>query len=445
MNSNQIKLREAALSLFAGVFQTINAEIVVKKRVRLLESQLHIYLEAIDLKDFSEIYVISFGKAAIPMAIGLDKVLGNRITQGLISAPKKSSRLSTKWKIFIGGHPVPNRASLKAAKSTIEILKKANNPHSLVIFLISGGGSAMLELPKNEKISLKDLQEVNQLLVNCGATINEINSFRKAISQIKGGGLSRICPLARKVSLIISDTNVGDLKSVASGPTIENENTENLLIEAVEIAEKYKFKNQLPKSIAEFLEHLQDENINKTTISNNSIHTLLDNRVAVSKIAESAEKIGFKTEIDVDLIENQIKEGSRELIKRLMELKNKNKGIPVAFISGGEFVCPVRGKGIGGRNLETVLRCLLEIQKQTVEDLEFAILCGGTDGIDGNSGVAGAVADKTTLKRAKSLGLDPEEFLANSDAYNFFRDLGDVIFTGTTGTNVRDVRIILAR
>mgnify|MGYP001612131895 FL=1 len=166
MSSNRINLREVALSLFAGVFQTIDAETAVQNAVKLQKSQLHILEETIDLSDFSEICVVSFGKAAIPMAIGLDKILAGRITQGLVSAPKRNSRLSSNWKVFVGGHPVPNKSSLKAAKSTIELLEKANNPQSLVIFLISGGGSAMLELPKDEKISLKDLQKTNQILVN---------------------------------------------------------------------------------------------------------------------------------------------------------------------------------------------------------------------------------------------------------------------------------------
>lgn len=445
MSSNRINLREVALSLFAGVFQTIDAETAVQNAVKLQKSQLHILEETIDLSDFSEICVVSFGKAAIPMAIGLDKILAGRITQGLVSAPKRNSRLSSNWKVFVGGHPVPNKSSLKAAKSTIELLEKANNPQSLVIFLISGGGSAMLELPKDEKISLKDLQKTNQILVNCGATINEINRFRRAISRIKGGGLSRVCPLARRVSLVISDTNAGDVKSVASGPTIEDLVSKNLVKEAIEIAEKYKFKNLQPKSVIEFLESNRDEKIEKTTTSNHSIYTLLDNQIAVESIAESAEKSGFITEIADELIENPIEEGCLKLVERLLDLRNKNKGKSVAIISGGEFVCPVRGSGIGGRNLETVLRCLLEVEKQTTEKLEFAILSGGTDGIDGNSPATGSVVDETTLKRAKELGFNPEEFLSNSDSYNFFRELGDMIVTGTTGTNVRDVRILLAR
>lgn len=443
MNPNNINLRNAALTMFSRVFKTIDAEIAVQNAVKLNNTSLEIFGDVYALNDFEELNVVAFGKAAITMSIGLEKVLGNKINRGLISAPKKSSSLKGNWKIFIGGHPIPNRSSLLAAKSTIELLKKANHPKSLVIFLISGGGSAMLELPKDENISLKDLRKTNQILVNCGAAIEEINKFRRAISKVKGGGLIRICPLATKVSLIISDTNRGDLKSVASGPTIVDPDSKKLIEDSLFTADKYNFRKQLPDSIIRFLEENRSER--KVTIFNNSIYTLLENRTAVNKIAELAQMFGFVTETADELIENPIKEGCQKLIQRLLKLRNENKGNVVALISGGEFVCPVRGAGIGGRNLETVLRSLLEIESKLEKKLEYAILSGGTDGIDGNSLVTGAIADNTSLKRAKKLGLNAEKYLANSDSYNFFSDLGDVIITGQTGTNVRDVRILLAR
>lgn len=436
---NKINLRSLALDLFAGVFLTINAEKSVKENVKVDNSTLYICNESFSLFDFTEIYVVALGKAAIPMRIGLNSILGNKITKGIVSAPKKTTKLPSNWQGFKGGHPVPNRSSLKAARAAIELLKKANHQKALVIFLISGGGSAMLELPKDEKISLKDLQKTNQILVNCGAKINEINILRRAISQIKGGGLSQIAPNARQVSLIISDTNKGDEKNVASGPTFLINNSTK---EALAIAEKYQIKDLIPKSVAEFLGKGIENELNFPII-NHTFHTLLDNQTAVESVAEMLGKSNFIAEIVEDLVENPIEEGCRELVKRVLELKSKHKNKPVALISGGEFVCPVHGKGIGGRNLETTLRCLLEFEKQNLENYDFALLSGGTDGIDGNSPVAGAIADQTTLERAEKQKLNPNQFLENSDSYNFFNQLGDVIVTGATGTNVRDVRILL--
>lgn len=443
---DKINLRETALQLFKGVFQTIDAEIAVCNSLRLEKSTLYICNEPFELSEINEIYVVALGKAAMPMAFGLNEIISEKITAGIVSAPKSENKLPSNWQVFFGGHPVPNQESLAAAEASIELLKRANHPQSLVIFLISGGGSAMLELPKVENISLEDLQRTNKILVSCGATINEINKFRRTISQIKGGGLSRIAPFARQVSLIISDTNRGDLASVASGPTIQPLNLDNSVTEVIGIVEKYQLNNLLPKSIINFLHKVKTYNSQSSeTDLNHSIYTLLDNQTAVDSIAQTAKSFGFFTEIADDLVETEIAEGCRELVKRLLRLREKNRGKDVAIISGGEFVCPVRGSGIGGRNLETTLRCLLEIEKQNDEKFDFAILSGGTDGIDGNSPVAGAVADQTSLERAKALGLNPNRFLENSDSYNFFLPLGDVIETGATGTNVRDVRILLAK
>ena len=183
----------------------------------------------------------------------------------------------------------------------------------------------------------------------------------------------------------------------------------------------------------------------QTYQTKHSIFTLLDNQTAIETVVESANNLGFKVEIEADLVETPIDKGCRELVSRLLSLwKSANKN-PVALISGGEFACPVRGSGVGGRNSEATLRCLLEIEKLKTEKFDFAILNCGTDGIDGNSSATGAIADSTTLGRAKLMNLDAAEFLQNSDAFTFFASLDDAITTGATGTNVRDIRILLAR
>ena len=336
------------------------------------------------------LYAIAIGKAAASMALGLEDAAGEKLARGVISAPPSSEPLSPKWETFAGGHPLPNEASLKAAQSAFALLDQANGARGVVIFLISGGGSAMIEWPLNPAISLDDLRRVNELLIGCGASINEINAVRRTFSAVKGGGLARRARNASIVTLIVSDTNPGDEASVASGPTLSAD-----LIEA-------------------------------------PYYVLLDNSTALEAAHRKAMELGFKSTIAHDICEQPIQEGCDLLLDRL---SNENVD---CVISGGEFSCPVRGDGRGGRNLETTLRCAMGMKERPA-----TVLSAGTDGIDGNSPAAGAIADETTITRAHDQGLDPAEYLVRSDSYSFFEALGDLIVTGSTGTNVRDLRILI--
>ncbi len=316
------------------------------------------------------------------MALGVEDALGDLVVRGVVSAPASSARLSQQWEIFAGGHPLPNEASLEAAQAAFNLLDWANGVQGVVICLVSGGGSAMFEYPSHPAMSLDDLRRANQSLIASGARISEINAVRRTFSAVKGGKLAQYAPHARFVTLIVSDTNRGDEANVASGPT-------------------------LPTS---------------------PYRVLLGNWTALDGAHQKALELGFKSVIAHDICEQPIQEGC-DLLLSSMETTD-------CLISGGEFSCPVRGDGIGGRNLETVLRCAMKLQ-------QGVILSAGTDGIDGNSPAAGAIADETTVERARSLGLDPADFLGRSDSYTFFQQLGDLIVTGPTGTNVRDLRIIL--
>ncbi|HXM36696.1 MAG TPA: MOFRL family protein, partial [Pyrinomonadaceae bacterium] len=307
--------------------------------------------------------------------------------------------------------------------------------------------SAMMEWPIAEQITLDDLIDANRLLVSCGASIAEINAVRRAISAIKGGRLAALAPHATQLTLIISDTNPGDEASVASGPTIEP------LADAPDasaVVAGYTTLKDLPASILSAVNdrgaharvHLKETALRKH-------YVLLDNRRALEAAALAARRYGLLTEIAYDLVEPRIEEGCASLLSRLDDLRSQAAlhQQPACLISGGEFLCPVRGEGIGGRNAETVLRCAIEIDQQNKfrEARQVVVLSAGTDGIDGNSPAAGAIADETTLRRARSLHLDARSFLDASDAFRFFSKLGDAIGTGTTGTNVRDVRLLLAR
>jgi len=354
------------------------------------------------------------------MALGLDDVLGDKLTAGIIVST--SHHHSTRWQSFIGGHPLPNEASLASARATFELLDRANNERATVIFLISGGGSAMIEWPITDDISLDDLRSATHGLVSCGARISEINSVRRAFSAVKGGGLARRAPNTQMFTLIVSDTNPGDEASVASGPTL---NPPADAPNALEVVEHYHLDKVLPASIMKAVRTRHSpEPVTGTS------QVLLDNKTTLDAAAQKARELGYTSTIMDHIREQPIEEGCELLLESMRD---------GCTISGGEFSCPVRGDGRGGRNLETTLRCAINLNTNS----HVVTLSAGTDGIDGNSPAAGAIADETTIQRARNLNLDAEQYLARSDSYSFFEQLNDVIVTGPTGTNVRDLRIVL--
>ncbi len=355
------------------------------------------------------------------MALGLDDALGDKLTAGIIVST--SLHHSPRWQSFVGGHPLPNEASLSAARAAFELLDRANNQHATVIFLISGGGSAMIEWPIADDISLDDLRSANQDLVSCGARIAEINSVRRAFSAVKGGGLARRARHVKMFTLIVSDTNPGDEASVASGPTL---NPPADAPSAIEVVEHYHLDEVLPESILKAVHGAQ-----RSPAITGSHLVLLDNQTALDAAAQKARELGYTSAILDHIREQPIEEGCKLLLESIQD---------GCTISGGEFSCPVRGDGRGGRNLETALRCAINLKTQ---NSHLVVLSAGTDGIDGNSPAAGAIADETTIRRARNLNLDPEQYLARSDSYTFFEQLNDLIVTGPTGANVRDLRILL--
>jgi len=383
----------------------------------------------ISQEEFStpSIYSIAIGKAACSMALGLDDALGNKLSAGVIVST--SLHQSPRWQSFTGGHPLPNESSLAAARAAFALLDRANDEQATVIFLISGGGSAMIESPISDDISLADLRAANQDLISCGARIAEINSVRRAFSAVKGGALARRAPNAQLLTLIVSDTNPGDEASVASGPTL---NAPADAPNAIDVVEHYHLETVLPESIMNAVRRAQSSSIPV----NGSHKVLLDNQSAIDAAAHRARELGYNvTNLD-HICEQPIQEGCELLLASIVDPEK-----PFCAISGGEFSCPVRGDGRGGRNLETALRCAISLDNL---GRHVVVLSAGTDGIDGNSTATGAVADETTLQRARNLNLDAEQYLARSDSYTFFEQLNDLIVTGPTGTNVRDLRLVLA-
>jgi glycerate 2-kinase len=430
--------------------QSINAETALRETVNFNDgSHLKICDEIYDLSELS-IYAVAVGKAAYAMATAIDKILDDKLQAGIISGVLPSElgannnfqhqNLSTKWKIFSGGHPLPNEASIAAAESCFELLRRADDKNSLIIFLISGGGSAMLEAPRDAAISLENLRETNFKLITSGASIAEINKVRKALSRVKNGGLSALAPNAKQATLIVSDTERGDELSVASAPSLRG--AEIKFEEVTSIIKRHNLS--LPPSV---LHAFEKKNFETHFLPKQNFphYVLLDNQSAIRAAATSAESLGYAVEVADDISQQEVASGCEKLLERLINLRSKTeKSKTVCLISGGEFACRVRGSGIGGRNSETVLRMAKLVDKCQNKFSKVAFLSAGTDGIDGNSVAAGAVCDETTIKRAKKLGLNAQQFLENSDSYNFFKSLGDDVTIGATGTNVRDLRIFLA-
>ncbi|MBD0326239.1 MAG: DUF4147 domain-containing protein, partial [Pyrinomonadaceae bacterium] len=312
-------------------------------------------------------------------------------------------------------------------------------------------GSALLEWPRDERVTLSELREANRTLVNCGASIAEINSVRRAISAVKGGGLARRAPHAQQVSLIISDTNGGEAAAVASGPTLAPKQDAP---DASVVVARYELAQHLSASILRAIAQSNSTKDNWPEEFLGKHYVLLTNKDAVVAAADAARERGFIVEVASDIIEQEIEDGCTQLSSRLLAAYRRAATSagerPVCMLSGGEFACPVRGQGRGGRNSETALRLALKMREQAAKEGNDAspshtvALSAGTDGVDGNSPAAGAISDETTITRAQSLNLDAQKYLATSDAYTFFAALDDAIMIGPTGTNVRDVRVLLA-
>jgi hydroxypyruvate reductase len=439
-------LHRAAREIFPEALKSVDAEEAVRRAVSLEGSRLKLVETTFDLTNQrTGIYSVAIGKAARSMASALSEILGEHLTAGVITAPKARTSLSDRWRAFEGGHPIPNQASLDAARAAFDLLSLAESEHAPVIFLISGGGSAMMEWPREEGTTLAELQATNDALISCGANIVEINAVRRAISAVKGGGLSLCAPSCAQVSLIVSDTNAGEEEIVASGPTFDPPADSS---EAAAVINRYKLEASLPEAI---LRAIQRSSEKEAAPSHHPLHehyVLLDNERVLASAAEAARARGFAVEIAHDVVEQPVTEGCSTLLAQLSGLSHRanreHRG--VCLISGGEFACPVRGSGIGGRNAETVLRWAIELDAR-IGDSGFShavALSTGTDGVDGNSPAAGAICDETTIMRARQLNLDAHHFLDGSNAYNFFQTLNDAIITGPTGTNVRDLRIMLA-
>jgi glycerate 2-kinase len=435
-----VDLGAAARRIFERTLAAIDVESVVRRHLRLSGDRLEVGEAVCGLAQYSRLIIVSVGKASVPMARAAEEILGGRVTDGLAVTNALTGAAPARLRVILGGHPLPNAGSLEAARAALEMLRAADGEDTLVLFLISGGGSALFEQPVDAGLTLEDLREINRVLVGCGAVIGEMNVVRRFLSAVKGGRLAEAAPRARQISLYVSDVNSDDLTTISSGPTLASEATR---ADFDRIVARYGLLDKFPPHVARLIASgaLPDPPRADAARSRlRSHHLLLDNAAALEEARRIAEAEGFAVEVAADLVEGDVEEMARLHLTRVAQLRARHPGRAVCLLSGGEVICPVRGDGQGGRNQEFVLRAAMSIHGESV-----TVLSAGTDGIDGNSPAAGAIADGSTVSRALAMGLLPNAYCVNSDSFTFFYALGDALITGPTGNNVRDLRMLLAR
>ena len=429
--------RDLCVVLFLETLSSLSIAPRLRNAIRRSGNSLEIEGDSYAVPQSRDIRVVAVGKAAIEMAEAAAEALAGARFRGIVVAPGSAALLRAEYEYFQGGHPSPNAGSWRAAEGVLQFLENGS-PDDLILFLLSGGGSALLDKPLHPSVSLEDLRQFHQALVTCGANIQEINTLRKHFSAVKGGRLAERAAPATQVTLYVSDVPEHLPSAVASGPTMPDETT---LEDCRRIVHRYALADKFPISIRALLESGELPETPKPgdpCFSKSRYYGLLSNQDAVGKLVELAQARGFFAEADTSCDEWEFRRAGEYLLARLDSLCREHPG-PVALVSGGELSCPVTGDGIGGRNQAFVLDCVERIAGKPV-----VVLSAGTDGQDGNSPACGAIADGTSAERAAALGLNPEEFLRRSDSYHFFDALGDTVVTGPTGTNVRDVRILLA-
>jgi hydroxypyruvate reductase len=397
-----------------------------------------------DLKNIERVLIVGAGKAVAPMAKALEDLLGERIADGVIVVKEGHGLPLKRVKICEGGHPVPDEGGVRGTEEVLS-LATAAGANDLVICLISGGGSALLIAPP-EGVSLKDKQEATKLLLACGANIHELNTVRKHLSRSKGGRLARASYPAAVISLILSDVVGDDLDVIGSGPTVPDSST---FQETQQILKGYQIWDDLAVSIRNHIERGVSGKIEDTPKSDDTVFQHCSavlvgtNLQAMLAAGKEADRLGYQPVILSTKLEGEAREVAKVQAAIAKEVDSSGNPIspPACLLFGGETTVTLQGDGKGGRNQEYALASALALEGHD----RIVVLSGGTDGTDGPTDAAGAIADGTTVTRARQKGLDPKDFLRRNDSYNFFKQLDDLIITGPTRTNVMDIYMFLIK
>jgi glycerate 2-kinase len=439
---NIVQARKDVLAIFQAGVEAVDPAQAIKNNLKLEENRLIVGEKITDLSGFDRISVIGAGKASAAMARAMEEILGERLNSGLVITKHNHSLPLDKVQVIEAGHPVPDETGFRGARQIVRFLEQRDEK-DLVFFLISGGGSALLPFPY-EGLTLEDKQDVTKILLEVGANIHEINVLRKHLSRVKGGRLAKVAYPATLISLILSDVIGDDLDSIASGPAVPDHTT---FADCMDILDKFQITDRLPSVVLDIFEKGIHGEIEDTPKAGDPAFERTQNLIigsnimAVKLAAKKAAQLGFNTLILSTFIAGETRDvaGVHAAIAREILSSGNPINRPACVLSGGETTVTIHGKGKGGRNQEFSLAAAVDI-----DGLEnIVVLSAGTDGTDGPTDAAGAIADGTTVSRARKLGMDPNHYLRENDSYHFFEALNDLIITGPTYTNVMDLRLVL--
>ena len=448
MKRSRLKLRRDAIAIFRAGLKAADAREAVGRSISFNQRTQRLQVQSIvtlELKGFERVFVVGAGKAAASMAVAVEQALGpNRITGGLIQVKYGHARPKPqKVRVIECGHPLPDETGFRGAQE-MEALLRELNARDLLLVVLSGGASALLPYPA-APLSLADKQQTTDLLLRAGADIFELNSVRKHLSALKGGQLAALAYPATIVSLILSDVIGDPLDIIASGPTAPDPLTFG---DALRVLSKYSLTQAVPRPVLQRLEDGARGRVPETPKPGDAIfeqvHNVVvgSNRIALDGAALKAHQLGYRPIVLSSTMQGETREVARVHAEILREvLKYGSPAAPPAcLLSGGETTVTVRGHGKGGRNQEFALAAALQLTGVS----GAVVLSGGTDGTDGPTDAAGAIADGTTCARAMVSGFDPAGHLTDNDSYPLFAALGDLLKTGGTGTNVMDMHVMLA-
>jgi glycerate 2-kinase len=425
-----------ARRIFLRTLEALNPGAAVERVLAVSDGVLSCAGRAYDLRRYPDLRVLAVGKAAHGMLQGLVSLLPGHPFRGLVSAPTEAQVRHPGCEYLQAGHPEPDGQSLLAGEAALSLLRGATE-ETLALVLLSGGGSAMMERPLASGIGLEDLRRLHRALVSCGANIEEINTVRKHVSAVKGGRLAQAAVPAPSITLAVSDVPAGKESALASGPTLPDPTTSS---EALEVLSRYRLKDRIPPALLAWMEGEMPETPKAGDPAFRKaqfelvlgLHELFH---SAHRVAESEDCLAYCDNTSDDW---PVGKAADFLLAELERLQAKHPRQAVALIADGELSSAVTGDGLGGRNSAFVLDCARKIAGKGI-----VVLSAGTDGQDGNSPAAGAVADGETLGRAERAGLDARDFFQRSDSFRFFEALGDTVVTGPTGTNLRDLRLLL--
>src|SRR5215472_7736024 len=408
-------MKEIARHLFEHALGESSVEKAFSRHVHCDRGILRVSEDLYDLNSYGRLFVCALGKAAHSMLGALDQQTGERF-EGIVSSPMAPTFQTRGFRYFQGGHPLPSAESVRAADAILKSLNTLNQS-SLAIYLISGGGSATAEKPIDPEISLADLVETYRVLVHSGATIGEINTIRKHLSAIKGGRLAQAAYPAQQVSILVSDVPDHTPDALASGPTMPDTTT---VEDCYRIAAKHRLAVELPSSTRELFERHRLEETPKSddpAFIRARWWTILSNAALLEAAKKEAERQDFVVEIDNSCDDWDYARAADHLLERLRELRTKHER--VCLLSGGEVTVQVENGGAGGRNQQFTLYCAEKIAGENI-----TVLSAGSDGLDGDSPAAGAIADGTTLERGKARGLEAKAHRQGFNAFPLFEALG---------------------